>query len=196
VVKGKLIVIEGADGAGKSTLQRALAAHLSAQGTTVVQSREPTNGPNGMAIRQAAQSQRLSPEKELELLLLDRRAHVAELIAPALARGDWVILDRYYFSTIAYQGAAGLDLAMLQAVNEAFAPRPDALLLLDLPVETSLQRIQARGLASDEFERPITLKRVREIFLGFSALPYATVLDARLTPGQLLIAARHAIARA
>ena len=188
-MKAKLIVIEGPDGAGKSTMQRGLAAKLSAQGITVVQSREPTNGPYGTALRQAALSARLAPEQELELLLKDRRAHVDTVIAPALARGDWVILDRYYFSTIAYQGAAGLDLAMLQAVNEEFAPPPDVLLLLDLPVEESLNRIQTRGLVSDEFERPSTLKRVREIFLSFASLPYATLLDACLAPALLLDAA-------
>lgn len=187
--KAKLIVIEGPDGAGKSTLQRGLAAKLAAEGVAVVQSREPTNGPHGTALRQAALSKRLAPEQELELLLLDRRTHVEDVIAPALARGAWVILDRYYFSTIAYQGAAGLDLAMLRAVNEAFAPPPDVLLLLDLPVPESLKRIQARGLASDEFERPSTLKRVREIFLSFATLPYATLLDACLAPELLLDAA-------
>ncbi len=193
--KAQLIVIEGPDGAGKSTLQRGLAAHLSALGITVVQSREPTNGPHGTALRQAARSQRLAPEQELELLLKDRRAHVDQLIAPALARGDWVILDRYYFSTIAYQGAAGLDLAMLQTVNEAFAPPPDVLLLLDLPVEESLKRIHARGMESDEFERPSTLRRVREIFLTFASLPYATILDARLAPDELLAAASEILAQ-
>ena len=187
--KAKLIVIEGPDGAGKSTLQRGLAAHLAAQGITVVQSREPTNGPHGSALRQAALVKRLRPEQELALLLNDRRAHVEEVITPALARGDWVILDRYYFSTIAYQGAAGLDLAMLQAVNEAFAPPPDVLLLLDLPVAESFKRIKTRGEQSDEFERPNTLKRVREIFLTFASLPYAAVLDACKTPETLLVAA-------
>ena len=193
--KAKLIVIEGPDGAGKSTLQRGLAVKLAAEGIDVVQSREPTNGPHGTALRQAALSKRLAPEQELELLLQDRRTHVADVIAPALARGAWVILDRYYFSTIAYQGAAGLDLAMLQAVNEAFAPPPDVLLLLDLPVQESLKRIHARGLASDEFERPSTLKRVREIFLSFATLPYATLLDACLPPALLLDAAYSVLAR-
>ncbi len=187
--KAQLIVIEGPDGAGKSTLQRGLAAQLTALGITVVQSREPTNGPHGTALRQAALSRRLAPEQELELLLKDRRAHVDNLIAPALARGEWVILDRYYFSTIAYQGAAGLDLTMLQAVNEAFAPPPNVLLLLDLPVAESLKRIKDRGMASDDFERPSTLKRVREIFLTFASLPYAAVLDASKPPDELLAAA-------
>ena len=194
-MQAHLIVIEGPDGVGKSTLQRGLAAHLAAQGMSVLQSREPTNGPYGTALRQAALSKRLAPEQELELLLKDRRAHVADVIAPALARGEWVILDRYYFSTIAYQGAAGLDLEMLQAVNEAFAPPPDVLLLLDLPVEESLKRIKARGLASDEFERPNTLKRVREIFLTFAALPYATLIDARQPPEVLLETASQIVAR-
>ena len=189
--KARLIVIEGPDGAGKSTLQRGLAAHLATLGITVVQSREPTNGPYGNALRDAARTKRLAPEQELELLLKDRRAHLDDVIKPALARGEWVILDRYYFSTIAYQGAAGLDLAMLQAVNEAFAPPPDALLLLDLPVEESLKRIQTRGIASDDFERPSTLKRVREIFLTFATLPYAAVLDACLAPEALLAAANQ-----
>ncbi len=193
--KAKLIVIEGPDGAGKSTLQRGMAAQLLTRGIQVVQSREPTTGPHGTALRQAALRQRLAPEQELELLLQDRRAHVQEVIAPALARGDWVILDRYYFSTIAYQGAAGLDLAMLQAVNVAFAPPPDVLLLLDLPVAESLKRIASRGVASDEFERPNTLKRVREIFLTFASLPYAAVLDARLAPEALLHAAIAALTR-
>lgn len=142
-----------------------------------------------MALREAAKIQRLAPEQELELLLKDRRAHVENLIAPALARGDWVILDRYYFSTIAYQGAAGLDTERLRALNEAFAPIPDLLLILDLPLEVSLERIATRGLASDDFERPATLKRVREIFLSFADLPYAHVLDARLAREALLASA-------
>lgn len=182
----RLVVIEGADGAGKSTLQRTLAALLQQQGIDVVQSREPTYGPHGMALREAAKIQRLAPELELELLLKDRSAHVAELILPALARGAWVILDRYYFSTIAYQGAAGLDTEHLYAVNEAFAPPPDLLLILDLPVEESLKRIQERGLASDDFERPSTLRRVREIFLSFASLPFARILDARQSREDLL----------
>lgn len=184
--RGRLIVIEGADGAGKSTLQNSLAQRLEAHGIKVVESREPTHGPHGTALREAAKIQRLAPELELELLLKDRKAHVQDLIAPALARGDWVILDRYYFSTIAYQGASGLDIERLRALNEAFAPAPDLLLILDLPLEQSLERIAARGLASDDFERPATLKRVREIFLSFAKLPYARILDARLARERVL----------
>ena len=184
--RARLVVIEGADGAGKSTLQKALAHMLAERGIEVIQSREPTHGPHGTALREAAKTKRLAPELELELLIKDRRAHVDELIRPALARGAWVILDRYYFSTIAYQGAAGLNTEHLRALNEAFAPQPDLLLILDLPLEESLKRIAERGVASDDFERPSTLKRVREIFLSFEALPFARVLDARLSREDLL----------
>jgi dTMP kinase len=177
MAKGQLIVIEGPDGAGKSTLQRALAERLRQLGQSVLLSKEPTDGPHGAALRQAARTTRLAPERELELLLLDRRAHVEQLIQPALARGTWVILDRYYFSTIAYQGAAGLDQAHLQSINESFAPKPDALLILDLSFEHAQKRMQGRG-AMDDFERESTQRRVREIFLSFANLPFAHVIDA------------------
>jgi dTMP kinase len=185
-VTGRLIAFEGPDGAGKSTLLRALASALSERGFDVVCSREPTYGHYGSALRQAAQTERLPAEEELRLLLLDRREHVETLIAPALARGAWVLLDRYYFSTVAYQGAAGLDLTYLQAVNEEFAPVPDLLVLLDLPLDESLRRIRARGLVSDAFEAPDTLKRVREIFLSFAQLPFTHLLDATMPTAKLL----------
>lgn len=185
---GFLIAIEGVDGAGKSTLQRALAEALRARGYCVLTSREPTAGPHGTALRQAALSERLAPERELELLLLDRRAHLQGLLLPALGRGEVVILDRYYFSTVAYQGAAGLDPDMLLAVNREFAREPELLLILDLPVSESLARIAQRG-AADAFERAETLVRVRELFLSFANWRNAHVLDASLAPEQLLQAA-------
>jgi dTMP kinase len=183
---GLFVVFEGVDGAGKSTLVHALAEKLLATGAVVVCSREPTAGPHGQRLREAAKTKRLPPERELELLIADRRAHLRELIEPALARGAWVLLDRYYFSTVAYQGAAGLDPGYLLKTMEAFARKPDVLIILDLPVADSLARIQARGDARDDFEREDTLRFVRETFLGFAALPYAHVLDARKSPGELL----------
>jgi dTMP kinase len=179
---GRLIVVEGVDGAGKSTLIQSLAASLQARGISVRCSREPTFGVHGMALRNAAKVQRLAPERELELLIADRQEHLRTLIEPALAKGEWVLLDRYYFSTVAYQGAAGLDRAYLLAVNEAFARKPDLLLILDLPVAESIKRIAARGVARDDFEQDQTLHAVRETFLGFAALPYAVLIDARQTP--------------
>ncbi|MCB1605923.1 MAG: dTMP kinase [Xanthomonadales bacterium] len=175
--RGILIALEGIDGSGKSTLQRALAEALEQAGWVVTCSREPTAGKHGQALREAARVQRLPPERELELLLADRRDHVAQTIAPALARGEAVILDRYYYSTAAYQGAAGLDPAELINVNEGFAPRPDLVVILDLTPEQALQRIAGRGEATDEFERIDNLRRAREIFLGLEGQHFL-VLDA------------------
>jgi len=163
---GFLLVLEGIDGAGKSTLQRRVAAWCREQGHVVVTSREPTDGPHGRALRESAKTGRLSIERELELFLADRREHVEKVIAPALERGEVVILDRYYFSTAAYQGARGIDPTAIIAANEAFAPVPDLVLLLDLDPVAGHVRISARGGAPDDFEGAVYLRKVREIFLS------------------------------
>lgn len=161
---GLLVAIEGIDGAGKSTLARGLAAALQEIGAAVVLTKEPTNGPHGRALRESAVSGRLTPEQELDLFVKDRRDHVDQLLKPALAAGQVVILDRYYFSNVAYQGAAGLNAAEILARNEAFAPRPDLLLVLDLDPATGLARIAARGDKANAFETEENLARCREIF--------------------------------
>ncbi len=163
---GFLLILEGIDGAGKSTLLRALAAHLRARGLTVTTSREPTDGPHGTALRHSARTGRLSLADELDLFLKDRAEHVTTLIQPALQRGEVVILDRYYLSTAAYQGARGADPAEIIARNEAFAPQPDLVLLLDIDPLGGTGRILHRGDQPDDFEAVTYLARVREIFLS------------------------------
>lgn len=182
---GLLIVIEGIDGAGKSTLARSLAAWLRERGRTVVIDREPTDGPHGRALRESAKTGRLSAEAELELFMKDRREHVAQLIAPATARGEVVILDRYYFSNAAYQGARGLDPAAIVAANEAFAPRPDLVLLLDIDPAGGHTRIGARGSALDDFEGAAYLADVRRIFLSFDR-PFFRRIDAARPADEVL----------
>ncbi|MGB1260272.1 MAG: dTMP kinase, partial [Akkermansiaceae bacterium] len=142
--RGKLIVIEGIDGTGKSTQAQLLADALRRAGHEVVQSFEPTNGPWGKKLRESATTGRLSSKEELEYFLKDRAQHVHELISPTVARGGIVILDRYYFSSMAYQGARGIDPQMIREENEKFAPQPDYLLILDLPVDDALERIGVR----------------------------------------------------
>jgi dTMP kinase len=176
---GFFIVIEGIDGAGKSSHARRLALLLGALGFEVVASREPTLGESGRRLRESMQHGRLAPAEEHRLLLLDRREHLETLIRPALMRGAVVILDRYYHSSVAYQGAAGLDPARVRADNEAFADRPHLLLLLDLDVDSALRRIAARGDRPNAFESRRTLAACRETYLGFAALPEARLLDAR-----------------
>lgn len=174
---GLFIVLEGIDGTGKSTQARWLAEWLREQGREVIASREPTDGPWGAKIRATAATGRLSPEDELTYFLNDRREHVEQLIAPALAAGKVVILDRYYFSTMAYQGSRGVDPAEIRRQNEAFAPVPDLLFLLDLDVETALSRIGGRGDTANEFEKADSLAKCREVFLGLAGEPFVHVIS-------------------
>lgn len=173
---GTFIVIEGIDGTGKSSQARRLAEWFESQGREVIVSREPTDGPWGKKLRESAATGRLSPTDELEYFLKDRRQHVEELIAPALAAGKVVILDRYYFSTMAYQGARGFDPAEIRRRNEAFAPVPDLLLILDLEVDVALGRIGSRGDNANEFEKRENLERCRQIFLSIENEPFASVI--------------------
>jgi dTMP kinase len=176
--QGLFIVIEGIDGTGKSTQSKRLAEWFRSLGREVVLSREPTDGPWGKKLRESATTGRLSAEEELECFLNDRREHVEMSIKPALAEGKVVILDRYYFSTMAYQGARGFDPGEIRLRNEAFAPQPDLLLILDLSVESAHGRIGARGDTANEFEQRDTLSRCREIFLSLRDEPFACVIDA------------------
>jgi dTMP kinase len=165
---GVLIAFEGIDGTGKSTQLPLLASALRDQGYTVVETREPTTGPYGQQIRALYRDRSsVSPEQELELFLLDRRQHVAECIQPALEQGAIVLTDRYYFSTAAYQGAAGCDPAEVFARHD-FAPEPDLVLLLTLSAEESVTRIRdLRGETLNDFEQQEQLEKVAALFASF-----------------------------
>jgi len=176
--KGKLIVIEGIDGTGKSTQASLLAEALREQGHEVVQSHEPTNGPWGKKLRESATTGRLTIEDELQYFLNDRQQHVEELIEPTVQRGGIVILDRYYFSSMAYQGARGIDPDDIRTKNEAFAPVPDMLIILDLDVETALRRIGVRDGEANEFEKKEALQFCRDLFLSLADEPFARVINA------------------
>jgi dTMP kinase len=179
------IVIEGIDGTGKSTQAQALAERFRAAGREVVLDFEPTRGPHGMKLRESFTAGRLAPEEELELFLADRRDHVEQVIKPSLAAGKVIILDRYYFSNMAYQGAIGFDPAEIRRRNEAFAPVPDLLFILDLDIDIALQRIGARGDTANEFEKRENLERCREIFLSLKNEPFARVIDVSGSPEEV-----------
>ena len=176
-MKGLLIAFEGVDGSGKSTQARKLAEHFRAQGREVVLTREPTDGPWGRKIREARFTARLSPADELNAFIEDRRQHVTEEIAPALARGAVVIIDRYYYSTAAYQGARGLNPQELLATNRAFAPKPDVVVLVDVTADQALERISSRGEGQDLFETKAALTAVRDLFLQLAKEPHFAVVD-------------------
>ncbi|BCU77717.1 hypothetical protein llg_24320 [Luteolibacter sp. LG18] len=139
---------------------------------------EPTRGPHGMKLRESFTAGRLPAEEELALFLADREEHVAQVIAPSLAVGKVVILDRYYFSNMAYQGAIGFDPQEIRRRNEAFAPVPDLLFILDLDTDTALARIGGRGDETNEFEKREDLERCRGIFLSLQNEPFVRVIDA------------------
>lgn len=178
MAKGTFIVIEGIDGTGKSTQAKRLGEWFRSQGRDVVLSYEPTHGQWGKQLRDSMTQGRLCADKELELFIKDRKQHIATLIEPALDAGKVVILDRYYFSTMAYQGARGFDPQTIRERNEAFAPQPDLLLILDLDVDTAHQRIGVRGDSANEFEQREILTKCREIFLSLKDEDFAKVIDA------------------
>jgi dTMP kinase len=166
--RGLLIAFEGIDGTGKSTQLPLLADWLRGQGCAVVETREPTDGPYGREIRALYRDRsRVSRQRELELFVLDRRQHVTECILPSLEQGRIVLTDRYYFSTAAYQGAGGSDANAIFAAN-AFAPEPDLVLLLTLPVDEGVARIRdLRGETLNDFEQQEQLEKVAALFASF-----------------------------
>ena len=175
---GKLIVFEGIDGTGKTTQLSLLARALSDRGLPVVSTREPTDGKYGKKIRELYRNRgSVSLQEELELFLADRREHVRELLGPALQSGKIVLCDRYVLSTVAYQGAAGLDRDEIMAQN-SFAPIPDLTLLFQASPETGIARITGkRGESLNDFEQAATLTRVAEIFASLDQ-PYIRRIDA------------------
>ena len=182
---GWLVVVEGIDGAGKSTVVRALADHCAARGFTCVTSGEPTRGQWGMKLRRSMTEGRLTLDEELALFLKDRAEHVEQLIRPALAMGKVVLLDRYYLSTAAYQGARGADPTTILEMNERFAPQPDLVLLLDFDPDGGLARIRERGDAPNTFEEAEQLRAVRKIFLGLER-PFIRCVDASRSAQEVL----------
>ncbi len=170
---GIFIVMEGIDGAGKSTQARLLAKWFEERGYEVVLTKEPTDTAFGKLIRKLVltggkegiiDGARISHEAEALLFAADRAEHVAKLIKPSLQAGKVVISDRYFYSSLAYQWARGLDLEWLIDLNR-FAIRPNLVILLDLPVKESMKRINGRSIKS-EFDRIAELqKKVRENYL-------------------------------
>lgn len=173
---GFLVAIEGIDGSGKTTQVELLAKFCSENRLAHVVSKEPTKGKYGMQIRESATHGRMSVEEELEILRKDRAEHVENIIAPALVEGKIVILDRYYFSTAAYQGRHGADAELILAANERFAPQPDLLIVLDVPAQIGIGRVRSRGDQPNKFEKVAALEQAREIFKQIQR-PYKHEID-------------------
>ena len=122
-------------------------------------------------------------EEILEFFILDRKQHVNEKIQPALDNGTVVLMDRYYYSSMAYQVAGGLDVGYIKNKHE-FAPTPDIVLIFDLPVSTALERVRGHSEA-DEFEKEEHLEEVRAAYLNLEDDPVVRILDATRTPDEI-----------
>jgi len=168
--KGYLIALEGVDGTGKSTQCALLADYLESAGYPVVRLREPTQGVWGQKIRKILTEGRgnVTPEEELQYFINDRKEDVELNIAPALEQGKIVLIDRYYYSTAAYQGALGFDPVKIIEDNEAFAPRPDLLLIIEVSLDESFRRIEEGRDEISSFEKRDYLEKVRVIFDTFT----------------------------
>ena len=152
---GKFITFEGIDGAGKSTHVESVAKQLRASGKTVVTTREPGGTPLGEKLRELLLQEPMHLETEALLMFASRREHIAQVIAPALARGDWVISDRFTDASFAYQGGGRkLSLEKLAALEQWVHPdlQPDLTLLFDVPLEVARQRLDAHRTL-DKFEK-------------------------------------------
>jgi dTMP kinase len=176
VDRGRFITFEGGEGAGKSTQARRLADRLRGQGREVVATREPGGSAGAESIRAllvTGGADRWSAITEALLMSAARRDHIERTIAPALARGAWVVCDRFADSTRAYQGAGGgAPASFLQALERYVVgeTRPDLTLILDLPVEVGLARAAARNHAETRFEAKGEdfHRRLREGFLAIA----------------------------
>lgn len=164
------ILFEGIDGSGKTTLSDTVYHHFASMGIPAVKLVEPTDGIWGMQIREMLQeADAPSAEKQLELFLKDREDDVTRNIIPSLNSNMMVVMDRYYYSTAAYQGAMGLepDHIISENVKRGF-PKPDRVYLIDVAPEHCIQRIARRRSGSAEeqfFEKKQFLEKVRALYL-------------------------------
>jgi dTMP kinase len=157
-----IIAVEGIDGAGKTTIANHLCDLLSKKGYKCIVLKEPSESIYGKMIKSL--KSRPDPETEMELFLKDREIDVKDRILPALEEGKIVIMDRYYYSNIAYQSARGLNADRIRELNERIAPKPDLVILLDLSPSKALERLKNREKLSI-FEEKDYLEKVRQKFL-------------------------------
>lgn len=165
------IVFEGIDGSGKSTQCDLLFDHVRYSGLPAVRLAEPTGGDWGRKVRVMLAKNEMAPaEEQMRLFLMDRKEDAEKNIAPALDGGKTIIMDRYYFSNAAYQGAAGIDPERIIAENRAMRfPEPDRVYFIDIPPDVAIRRVSGRsGKREEVFEKEAFLKKVRDIFLSIA----------------------------
>jgi len=179
-----LVNLEGIDGCGKSTQSKLLRNKLKETGDEVIILKEPTKRPHGQKLWDMLRGKRKATNEEiLDLFVLDRKQHVEERIQPALDDGTVVLMDRYYYSSMAYQVAGGIDVNVIRE-RHTFAPMPDIVLIFDLPVTVALERVRGHSEA-DEFEKEGHLEKVREAYLNLRSDPLVRIVDSARTPEEI-----------
>lgn len=198
----RFITFEGMDGAGKSTQIARTADWLRARGHAVLLTREPGGTPLGESLRALLLHEGMHPDTEALLMFAARREHLAQVIEPALERGEWVLCDRFTDASFAYQGGGrGLDVARLRALEQWVQRglQPGLTLLFDLPCEVAAQRLAASGGDPDRFERERSdfFNRVRNAYLARAQADPGRirVLDAAQTPAEVSIQLEEILSR-
>ena len=163
--KGVFICIEGLDASGKTTHARKLVRNLRRRGLDALYTTEPSSGEIGKFIRThiLQRKRRVPSVVEALLFAVDRVDHMEKEIKPALEEGKIVVSDRYVYSSLAYQGAAGLDLKWIQEINRLALP-PDLAIYIDVPPEIVVKRIRRKKSVMERLE---TQRRVREVYMKF-----------------------------
>lgn len=186
---GRFITFEGIDGAGKSSQIAHACAWLGGHGISLVQTREPGGTPLGEKLRALLLNDDMHLETEAMLMFAARREHLYEVIEPALARGEWVVSDRFSDATFAYQvGGRGLDADKFARLESWVHPdrQPDLTVLFDLDPEVAARRVAGAGAEPDRFEREQAdfFARVRSAYLERAAQSPARfcVIDAVQAP--------------
>jgi dTMP kinase len=192
---GRFITLEGGEGAGKSTQARLLAEALRTRGVPVLSTREPGGAAGAEIIRNMLLSGDVdwSPQAETLLHFSARAEHVAKTIRPALSAGTWVVCDRFYDSTMVYQGfALGGDRAAIAMLAGLIGLVPDLTLVLDVSVPTAVARMRARGTAADRYERlgEDFFARVRAGFADIAASDPARCVVVDAEADQATVAAQ------
>lgn len=181
-MSGLFVAVEGIDGSGKSTVIAELKRIMPIYAT-----KEPSDGPIGRMIKEwALRGGTANPYVDALLFAADRIDHFEREIAPALRRGLVVVTERYVESSIAYQGAAGVEAEFIEFINSR-VPRPDLTVILDVEPEVAVRRIGTRGGPAEKYERTDFLRKVRSIYLKRAAERGYTVLNAEERPDVLAL---------
>ena len=173
--RGIFICIEGLDGSGKTTQAKRLVKNLRQRGFDAVYTTEPTKGEVGRFIRRFVLNREMRVSAPLEALLFaaDRVDHVKTEIKSWLKQNKVVVCDRYVYSSLAYQGAAGLNLKWIEHINQ-FALKPNLSLLIDVPPGVVVKRLKKKKTVMESAQN---LKKVREIYLNLEQEQDLTIVD-------------------